>query len=186
MTNASGVLSITMLPPEGAEDEALVGRLVEIVNAAYAVGEAGMWVAGTSRVGDEELRGLIRASEIVVARVGDRVVGCVRVHRLSKTVWGFGMLAAARDAHGTGVGRTLVAAAEQLARSARASEMQLELLVPGDRVQESKVRLAAWYSRAGYRTVDRRDFAEDFPELATSLAVACDYQIWRKPLSRGD
>lgn len=78
----------------------------------------------------------------MVARVGDRVVGCVRVHRRSETMWGFGMLAAARDAHGTGVGRTLVAAAEQLARSAGAFEMQLELLVPGDRVQESKVRLA--------------------------------------------
>lgn len=186
MTNDSRALSVALLPPEAAGDETLVGRLVEIVNAAYAVGEAGMWVAGTRRVGVEELRGLIRASEIVVARVGDRVVGCVRVHPLSETAWGFGMLAADPSARGTGVGRALVAAAEERARTAGAAEMQLELLVPSDRVQESKVRLAEWYSRAGYRVVAGRDFAEDFPELAASLAVACDYQIWRKPLPRGD
>ncbi|MBF4571193.1 GNAT family N-acetyltransferase [Herbiconiux sp. VKM Ac-1786] len=186
MADELGTLVTDLLDPGVVEDAALVERLVEIVNHAYAVGEAGMWVAGTKRVGVEELRGLIRASEIVAARVDDRVVGCVRVHRLDEAVWGFGMLAADSSVHGTGVGRALVAAAEEHARSAGAAEMQLELLVPGDRVQESKVRLADWYSRAGYRAVDSRDFAEDFPDLATSLAVACDYQIWRKPLSRGD
>jgi GNAT superfamily N-acetyltransferase len=186
MADGLGTLVTGLLDAGAAEDEALVGRLVEVVNAAYAVGEAGMWVAGTRRVRDEELRGLVRASEIVVARVGDRVVGCVRVHPLSETAWGFGMLAADPSARGTGVGRALVAAAEERARTAGAAEMQLELLVPTGRVQESKVRLAEWYSRAGYRVVAGRDFAEDFPELATSLAVACDYQIWRKPLSRGD
>ncbi|GLK17283.1 GNAT family N-acetyltransferase [Herbiconiux flava] len=182
MTNDSGALSIELLPPEAADDEALVGRLVAIVNAAYAVGEAGMWVAGTSRVGAEEMRGLIRASEIVVARVGERPTGCVRVHRLDETTWGFGMLAAARDAHGRGIGRALVAAAEEVARSAGAAEMQLELLVPSVGVQESKVRLAAWYARAGYRRTASKPMAEDYPELADSLAAPCDYQIWRKPL----
>jgi GNAT superfamily N-acetyltransferase len=92
------------------------------------------------------------------------------------------MLAAARSAHGTGIGRRLVASVEAAAREAGASEMQLELLVPTEGVQESKAVLAGWYSRAGYRRVSSKTMAEDYPELAVSLAISCDYQIWRKRL----
>lgn len=183
MPHAAETVTIALLEPSRATDAAIVDELVEIVNTAYAVGEAGMWVDGTSRITAEGLRDLIRASEIMVALDGSRAVGCVRLHRIDESTWGFGMLAAARSAHGTGIGRRLVESVEAAAREAGASEMQLELLVPTEGVQESKAVLADWYSRAGYRRVSSKPMAEDYPELAVSLAIACDYQIWRKPLA---
>ncbi|MCS5714619.1 GNAT family N-acetyltransferase [Herbiconiux sp. CPCC 205716] len=176
-------LSISRPDPAEAANARFVDRLVTIVNAAYAIGEQGMWTRGTVRVTADELRGLLRASELLVATVGERPVGCLHVHRLDDAVWGFGMLAAEPHAQGTGIGRGLVTAAERIAREAGATEMQLELLVPTGHRQESKVRLAEWYGRAGYRKVASRSFADDYPELAAPLAVPCDYQLWRKPLA---
>lgn len=127
-------------------------------------------------------------------------VGCVRLHRIDETTWGFGMLAAAHSARGTGIGRRLVASAEAAAREASASEMQLELLVPISSAQKSKVVLAKLVhpcrlpqsieqtNRAGLPTARRffsnrvgrrvgrepqgRTRAEHWPHLRRSAALA--------------
>ena len=175
-------IETALLPATAATDEALLRHLVEIVNLAYRVAEAGMWRDDAPRVTIGEMAEFGRRAELLVARTGGRVVGCVRVRELEPSVWEFGMLAAGDDVRGRGVGRELVAAAEALAVTAGGHTMQLELLVPLKWTQPTKVTLDAWYRRLGYRPTHRGSIEVDYPRLAPMLATPCGYMIYRKPL----
>ena len=180
--DSTRLLTTEHLSPERADDAHLVRALSRIVNAAYAVGEAGMWAPGAARVADHELQELVAAAEVVGAWRGSRVVGCVRVHPVGEKTWSFGMLATDPEAQGAGIGRSLVLEAEAVTRAAGARVIQLEMLVPTEHPLESKVALAQWYSRLGYRKVDVRQLQDDYPGLVDKLVLRCEYQIWQKPL----
>jgi len=171
------------LPATAATDEALIERLVEIVNLGYRVAEAGMWRDDTPRVTIGEMAEFARHGELLVARADGRVLGCVRVREVEPAVWEFGMLAADDDARGLGVGRKLVAAAEAHAVAAGGHTMQLELLVPLEWTAPTKVTLDAWYRRLAYLPTHRGSIEVDYPRLAPMLATPCEYLIYRKPLS---
>jgi GNAT superfamily N-acetyltransferase len=174
---------IEVLPVESADDDSLRQRLAAVVDAAYAIAEAGMWVPGTSRVTPAEISELLRAGRLIALRDGDQVVGCVSTRVLGDGVWGFGMLAVDPARQGGGGGRALLDAAEQRARAGGARTMQLELLVPLHGDQQSKVRLKAWYAAHGYAQIGRGALEHDHPDLLPLLAVPCDYEIWQKPLA---
>jgi GNAT superfamily N-acetyltransferase len=145
--------------------------VLPLVNGAYAAGEAGLWRPNTDRIWDEELRALIERRELAVARRGGAIVGCVRVGAGE-----LGLLAVASAHAGTGVGRALVAFAEETCRARGARAMRLHLLVPRAGSHPFKRRLDEWYSRLGYRMVGRR--AAEFE----SLAAPCELLVYEKPL----
>ena len=158
-------------------DPALAGPLRDLVNAAYAEGEAGLWRPGHERVSVAAVAGCVARGELAAAYDDGRLVGCVRV-----LPGELGLLAAARDSTGRGVGRALVRFAEETSRGLGATAMRLELLVPKEGTHPAKERLHAWYTRLGYRVVGRDDFAAGYPELAPRLVVPCDLVRYAKPL----
>lgn len=147
--------------------------LARIVNAAYDTGEVGIWRPGWQRVTADRMRELVAADEIAVAWDGDTPVGCVRIQRLDEHAAMFGMLSVDPAAHGSGLGRALIAFAEG---AYDVAEMELELLIPRGAPHPSKVRLHDWYTRLGYRQVGRRDFEE--PDLTRPA----DLFVYRKNL----
>jgi GNAT superfamily N-acetyltransferase len=149
-------------------------RLAEIINAAYHAGEAGLWEPGWQRISAEGVKPLVAAGEIAVAWQEGEPVGCVRIRRLEDGAGMFGMLSVDPAAHGTGLGKALIAFAE--ATFPDADEMELELLIPRGAPHPQKVRLHEWYSRLGYVQVGRRDFAEPL------LAGPADLWVYRKNL----
>jgi predicted N-acetyltransferase YhbS len=154
---------------EGVEDE-----LAAIINAAYDDGEGGIWQPGWRRTDRDRVAELVAAGQMAVAWRGGRPVGCVRIHRLEDGAGMFGMLSVTPDAHGTGLGKALIAFAE--ANFPDAAEMELELLIPRGAPHPAKVRLDEWYSRLGYVRVGRRDFEDPL------LAVPADLWVYRKDL----
>jgi GNAT superfamily N-acetyltransferase len=129
-----------------------------------------------------EIAGMIRAGELAVARRDGRVVGAVRVRRLDSRLGELGMLVADPDHRGAGVGRALVAFAENRARRQGLTHMQLELLVPQTWTHPVKEFLRAWYTRIGYRQVGTGRFADSHPALHSRLAAPCDFLIFQKEL----
>jgi GNAT superfamily N-acetyltransferase len=195
--------SIDMLPTGAAGDADVVARLTDLVNRVYAVAEAGLWVEGAARTTAAEMAGLIAAGEIAVAR-HDRhdghgvhgeqeghdghdgaIVGSVRIQRIDDGLGEFGMLVADPTRRGAGIGRDLVAFAEDWCRGQGHAVMQLELLVPRDWTHPEKEFLDAWYTRIGYRPVRTGGFEESYPHLAPLLATPCDFVIYHKPLAVG-
>jgi ribosomal protein S18 acetylase RimI-like enzyme len=157
-----------------------MARIAELINEVYAVAEQGLWVDGAVRTSVDGVSGLTRGGEIAVARLGDEVVGCMRVRRLGVGTGEFGMLAADPAHRGVGVGRELVRFAERTSREAGLQTMRLELLVPKDWTHPTKAFLAAWYTRLGYRVVRTGRLDDDYPDLAPLLATPCHLLTYEK------
>jgi GNAT superfamily N-acetyltransferase len=173
---------VELLAPEAADDAALVDRLTGIVNRAYAEGEAGIWLPGTERIGADEVAAAIRAGELLGATLDGALVGCGRAVMLDATTGDVGLVSAAPEAWGAGVGRALVRAAEERLAARGATVMQLELLVPRGWEQPHKTRLRGWYERLGYRVVRTAPFGEIAAPGADRLAGPAEFLIFRKPL----
>jgi GNAT superfamily N-acetyltransferase len=176
-------IEIELLPAAASDDASLVERIADLINEVYTVAEDGLWTDGATRTTTAEVAGLIRAGEIAVARLRDRIVGCVRVQRLDEATGEFGMLAADPAHRGLGVGRELLRFAERTCRGNGLGAMQLELLVPRDWTHPTKELLDAWYTRLGYRVTRTGRIDEAYPALAPLLATPCDFVIYRKDLA---
>jgi GNAT superfamily N-acetyltransferase len=160
-----------------------VTEVVELINTVYAVAEEGLWVPGAARTSRHEMADYIGDGQITVASLDDRIVGCIRTQRLDASTSEFGMLAAAESHRGLGLGRQLVAFAEQESIERGLRTMQLELLVPRGWSHPSKDFLAGWYSRIGYHIIRRGAIDEYYPHLTPLLATPCDFVIYRKDLT---
>jgi GNAT superfamily N-acetyltransferase len=176
---------VKLLARDDARNEALVGELARLINAAYAVGEAGLWLEGTNRTEPGEIGEAIRSGGALAATHERRLVGCAFVRPLDAHAADLGLVSVAPDRWGSGIGRELVRSAEELMRSRGATTMQLELLVPKGWVHPEKDRLHGWYTRLGYEVVRSAPFEEVAAHLAPQLAVPCEFLIFRKPLGNG-
>lgn len=163
-------------------DTGRAAEIADLVNRVYAAAEEGLWLDGAARTSEAEVADLIRAGQVAVVLSGERVVGAVRVQRLDEDLGEFGMLVAAPEQRGTGLGRTLVSFAENWGRERGLARMQLELLVPQTWPHPVKEFLRGWYTRLGYRVVRTGDLGEDYPALVPRLACPCDFLVFHKDL----
>ena len=177
----AAVIEIEIVRPAEADD-AFVAQIVELVNRVYADAEKGLWREGAVRTDAAEIADAVRAGQLVVARLRGRLVGGVRIQRLEPGLAGFGMLVAAPEHRGIGIGRALVAFAEDWARRDGLGRMQLELLVPQTWIHPVKEFLREWYTRIGYRQVRTGRFADAYPALEPQLATPCDFVSYHKTL----
>ena len=166
-----------------ADGGATADRLADLINRVYVTAESGLWHTGTPRTTAEELTRFIAERQIAVATLGGEVVGSIRVHDASDEACEFGMLVAAPEHRGTGVGLALVAFAEQHARARGRHVMQLELLVPQAWRHPTKEYLTSWYGRLGYRVVGSRSITDTYPHLASLLATPSDLLVFEKELA---
>lgn len=173
-------MEIGILDP-GVGDGALA-EVTSLVNRVYAAAEKGLWRDGAARTTIAEMREFVADGEIFVTRLGDRIVGTIRVRRLAGGVGEFGMLTADPDHQGSGIGGGLIRFAERLSLERGLDTMQLELLVPKTWTHPSKKFLREWYSRLGYRIVRTGSIDEQYPALAPRLGTPCDYVIYHKTL----
>jgi GNAT superfamily N-acetyltransferase len=171
---------------EFATDTDDIEEITSLINRVYADGEAGLWLPGAERTSVDEVTSIIRGGELVIARDDlGRIAGAVRAVRLQDEdgeFGEFGMLVADPERRNTGIGRDLVAFAEQWARNQGLTRMQLELLVPREWQHPVKEFLREWYTRLGYRLVRTGRLEEGYPHLQPLLATPCDFLIYHKDL----
>jgi GNAT superfamily N-acetyltransferase len=136
---------VKLLDPEEARDEALVAELVRIINDAYAVGEAGLWVESSARTGPGEIAEAIRSGGMLAATRDRRLVGCAYVRPLEEGAADLSLISAVPDQWGSGVGRQLVDAIEADARSRGKAGFQVW----------SSLNAAGFYAALGYQRVRR-------------------------------
>ena len=169
------------ISPAAAGD---VAALVELINRAYEVGEAGLWVDDfDGRTDEAEIASAISAGQMLVARVDGRIAGCLRTRALDTTTSDVGLIGVDPEAWGAGIGRALVGAAENLARARGATTMRLELLFPRTGTHPDKERLRAWYARRGYSVVATIPFEDYVPHAAPLLSAPGDILLFEKPLT---
>jgi GNAT superfamily N-acetyltransferase len=175
-------VDIALLERRRSEDAALVEQLTTLINDVYAVAENGLWRDDAARTTAAQVAELIRAGQIAVATRDARIVGSVRMHDVAPGVSEFGLLVAAPDERGTGVGRALLDFVERHSRERGLRAVQLELLCPRDRAHPSKEFLKGWYGRRGYCVIRTESPDVRYPGLAALLATPCDLEIREKEL----
>jgi GNAT superfamily N-acetyltransferase len=180
--SANETIAVRVLDPAAGDDPGTVEQVAGLINDVYVTAESGLWRDGATRTTASELAELIAAREIAVADRDGEIAGAVRIHDVAEDTSEFGMLAAAPHQRGAGVGRALVAYAEDRGRERRLRAMRLELLVPRTWRHPSKEFLKAWYGRRGYRLVRTTTIDDAHPHLAPLLATPCDLEVHEKPL----
>jgi GNAT superfamily N-acetyltransferase len=176
-------VSIALLAPADAEDAELVERLAALINRVYDEAERGLWLEGAQRIDGAQLAQLIAGGEIAVATRDGRTAGSIRVRQVADDASELGILVAAPNERGTGVGTALVDFAERHGRERGMRAIQLELLVPRAGQHPGKELLRAWYRRCGYRLIGVRPVDEVYPQLTPLLATPCDLERYEKPLA---
>jgi len=180
--NQSPVVDVAIVPPADAADDALVARIAELVNRVYAEAEKGLWRDGADRTDAPGIAAMIHAGELAAARLDGQLAGTVRIRRLDPGLAEFGMLVTSPEHRGIGIGRALIAFAEDWARQRGLNRMQLELLVPRTWTHPVKQFLRDWYTRIGYRQIRTGRLADAYPALQPQLATPCDFAIYHKDL----
>jgi GNAT superfamily N-acetyltransferase len=174
---------IEFLPAASADDPGVVATITGLINSVYSSSEDGLWIEGALRTTEAEVAALIRCGELAAATSDGVILGSVRVQRLDAMTGEFGMLAADPARRGFGIGRELVAFAEEWARHHGLASMQLEVLTPRAWTHPSKMFLIHWYERIGYRHIRTGALDEAHPALAPLLATPCDFAVYRKDLT---
>jgi GNAT superfamily N-acetyltransferase len=175
-------IAIGLLQATDSSDARLIDELTRLVNEVYETAERGLWRDGAVRTTASELTELIAARQIAVATRRGRIVGSVRIHDVADDASEFGMLVAAPDERGTGVGRALLDFVERQGRDRGLRAIRLELLVPRGWRHPSKEFLKSWYGRRGYRLIRTGSLDDAYPHLAPMLATPSDLTMYEKPL----
>ncbi|WP_324806139.1 GNAT family N-acetyltransferase [Sphingomonas sp. LY29] len=117
------------------------------------------------------------AQRLLVLRDGDRIDGCIALTDKGEGLVYVGMVTVAPDLQAGGIGRMLLAAAEDRAREdfdATRAEMT---------VIEQRAELIAWYERRGYRlTGERRPFPATDPRFGLPKRDDLAFVVLEKPL----
>ncbi len=125
--------------------------ITKVVNAAYQVEH--FFMVG-DRTNVREIADLLLTETFLAARDADEeIVGVVRV-AIDGERGHFGMLSVSPEAQGTGLGRRLVDAAEEFARAAGCTWMDLEVASP-------RTELPPFYRKFGYEVTGTADWPAD-------------------------
>lgn len=144
--------------------EADAGEIVSLLNSAYR-GESSKkgWtteahlIAGDVRTDEEDVRGVMGTTGSVFLIYRDeqgKLIGCMNLQRKVDRLY-LGMFSVSPELQGGGLGKILMSAAEEYARSVGVRAIYMVVI-------SARADLIAWYERRGYRdTGNRIPFQED-------------------------
>ena len=167
---------MTQLPKSSLHDRDVAIRaaasgdipaLVRLINAAFVVEQ---FVFDGDRINAEETRAFMESGKFLLAEDAAGFVGCVYLE-IRQDLGYLGLLAVEPARQGTGLGRKLVAAAEDYFRAAGCSAVDL-------RVISQRTPLPPFYRRLGYAETGTAPFS---PSLQTK--VPGHYIIMSKSLT---
>ncbi|MET0270394.1 MAG: GNAT family N-acetyltransferase [Sphingomonas sp.] len=116
------------------------------------------------------------AQRLLVAEAAGERVGCVHVNRPATDVAYLGMLTVAPGRQAGGLGRRLIAAAEDVARGWGVAAMEMTVI-------RQRTELIAWYERRGYaRTGETRPFPLDDPRFGIPRTRALAFVVLARRL----
>ena len=124
--------------------------LTRIINAAFVVERVAF---EGDRVDPAKVRGYLNTGTFLVAEDAGGIAGCVYIEMRGDHGY-LGLLSVDPPRQGLGLGRLLVAAAEDFARSSGARAMDLRVISP-------RAELLPFYRRAGYEETGTSPFPPD-------------------------
>lgn len=182
MGNAVSVVNAVIIRPAVLGD---IAALLGLVQGAYR-GESARrgWtheadLLGGQRIDAEALGAVIGDADqcLLVAEDEGRMIGCVQVSAKDGGLAYLGLLSVDPAVQAAGLGKRLIAEAEQAAVE-RFAARRMEMTVIGRRAE-----LIAYYERRGYaRTGETRPFPMDDPRFGLPMTRDLDFTVLAKAL----
>jgi ribosomal protein S18 acetylase RimI-like enzyme len=183
VTTTAGGAPLAVEPASAADADAIVA----LVNSAYRGDSSRVgWTTeadllGGQRTDRDAIVELVAADgrRLLLHRAPEgELLACVLLERKGAGVCYLGMLTVRPDLQAAGLGRRLLAAAEQYA-AAELGARSIEMTVIGVRHE-----LIAWYERRGYaRTGERRPFPYGNERFGQPRRPDLDFEVLRKTLT---
>lgn len=163
-----------------------IQRLYDIMIYAYKVTEVEIWGEDYKRMLLDEFQQVIDRGELIGVWYDGVPAGSIHTYPLNETTYAFGLFSVDFAFKGKNIGRALIAAAEETAKSNGASFMELEILRLKDKELEFKQQLRDWYLRLGYQHISTIDFVDRKPtkaEKAKNFIAPSVFDCYRKALN---
>ena len=143
-----------------------VDAIARLINTAFVVERIAF---DGDRTNPRNVRALMNTGKFLLAEDSAGLAGCVYVELRGDRSY-LGLLAVNPPRQGTGLGRQLVAAAEECSRTAGSRAVDLRIISP-------RAELVPFYRRLGYAETGTAPFSSDVqPKLP------CHYILMSKPL----
>lgn len=152
-------------------DQSDTAGLLTLINQAFSV--ESFFHIGT-RLDPDRIQPHLRNGRFLVAESEGKLVGCVYVELHGEESY-LGLLSVDRSLQKTGLGRRLVAAAEEFAREMGARRMDLTVV-------NLRTELPPYYERLGYRIVGEEPIPE---QMKARVNQPCYFLRMSKPLGEG-
>ena len=144
-----------------------LSALTRLINAAFVVEQVAF---DGDRVDETGVRGYMSRGHFLLAEAAGSPIGCVFIEQRGDRAY-LGLLSVEPSRQGRGLGRRLVAAAEELARSLGARAMDLRIISP------RTDQLLPFYERLGYTFIRN----EPYPPNVVAK-IPSHYVLMSKPL----
>lgn len=152
-------------------DESDSAGLLRLINQAFAV-EAFFHIG--TRLDTGRIRPHFQKGRFLIAESDGALVGCVYVELRGEDSY-LGLLSVDPNLQKTGLGRRLVAAAEEFAREMGARRMDLTVV-------NLRTELPPYYAKLGYKVVGEESIPE---EMKQRVNQPCSFIRMSKPLGDG-
>ncbi len=149
-------------------DESDIDALNPVINRAFAV--ESFFITG-ERVSPQRTREYMQAGRFLLAEESGAIIGCVYVELHGDRAY-LGLLSVDPARQGNGLGRRLVAAAEEFAREMGAHHMDLTVV-------NLRTELPPFYQKLGYRIVGIEPIRA---EMVPRVTQPCHFIRMSKPL----
>lgn len=149
-------------------DESDIDALNPVINRAFAV--ESFFITG-ERVSPQRTREYMQAGRFLLAEESGAIIGCVYVELHGDCAY-LGLLSVDPARQGNGLGRRLVAAAEEFAREMGARHMDLTVV-------NLRTELPPFYQKLGYRIVGIEPIRA---EMVPRVTQPCHFIRMSKPL----
>ncbi|XOV68472.1 MAG: GNAT family N-acetyltransferase [Fluviicola sp.] len=176
-------MNIRLISPSDSRHD--IQRFYDIMVHAYEVTEAEIWGENYKRMFPDEFQAVIKRNELIGAWIDDVPVGSIHAYALKEDTYAFGLFSVDFTHKGKNIGRQLISAAEEMAKSKGAKYMELEILRLKDKILDSKQQLHHWYLRLGYERITTVDFVDRKPtkaEKAKNFIAPSVFDCYRKRL----
>lgn len=152
-------------------DESDTAQLLALINQAFSV-ESFFHIG--PRLDPGRIQPHLRNGRFLVADSEEKLVGCVYVEVHGEESY-LGLLSVEKSLQKTGLGRRLVAAAEEFAREMGARRMDLTVV-------NLRTELPPYYNRLGYRIIGEEPIPE---QMRARVNQPCYFLRMSKPLGEG-
>jgi GNAT superfamily N-acetyltransferase len=154
----------------GTDDD--VPALTRLINAAFVVEQS---VFAGDRVDDLGVRVYMSSGTFLLAEDSGALVGCVYIETRDDRAY-LGLLSVQPARQGAGLGRRLVAAAEDHARQSGSQAMDLRV------ISTRGEQLLPFYQRLGYQIVRHEPFPPNLVTKAPSYYILMSRSLVSRPI----